>query len=358
MRETRKSYLIPLIIICISLFSKYTLARVRGLCSNCHTMHYSQHGGVLSEWGQFGPYKALLANDCVGCHTGTNDGTNQTPYIFSYSPPPTYGTNGTTGTCLAGGNFYWVTQAGGEGTGPKVVGIASPDGTLSTPPGFDGSYTDSEGNAVGGGIWPAGQQVTCAGTYGCHGHHNIADPVKAIYGAHHTDDSTIDGTSVGKSYRFLIGILGLEDSDWEYQPTSTAHNQYYGVDRGAVPDRHTISYLCAECHGDFHSISGAGSSSPWFRHPTDFDMGNTGTSSEYRNYGGVSHTYSVVAPVASTDVSSVISTVTFAGDTIVTCISCHRAHGTPYFKLMRWDYKNWPATVGSNGCNICHTEKD
>jgi hypothetical protein len=86
-------------------------------------------------------------------------------------------------------------------------------------------------------------------------------------------------------------------------------------------------------------------------------MGNTGGSTEYRDYpGDASHTYSVIAPVASTDVSSVVSSVTFADDTIVTCISCHRAHGTLYFKLMRWDYKNWPG--GTNGCNVCHTEKD
>jgi len=356
MHKSKKAYLIIFLMI-ICCLPGHTLAKVEGLCSNCHTMHHSQNGGVLSEWGESGPYKALLINDCLGCHMGTNDGTNQTPHVFS-STAPTYGDTGTEGNCLAGGNFYWVTQANGDVAAHNVAGLANADVTLSTPPGFDGTYTDYEGNAAGEGSWAAGQQVTCAGTYGCHGHHNIDDSVKAIYGGHHAAGSTIDGSSVGNSYRFLMGILGMEDTDWEYQPTSTAHNQYYGVDRGAVPDRQTINYLCAECHGDFHSISGAGSSSPWLRHPTDFDMGNTGTSSEYRNYpGDVSHTYSVVAPVANTDVSSVISTVTFTDDTIVTCISCHRAHGTPYFKLMRWDYKNWPGG-GTNGCNICHTEKD
>jgi len=344
------------------LFYGHALARVKGLCSNCHTMHYSQNGEILSKWGQSGPYEALLVNDCVGCHTGTNDGTNQTPYVFS-TVAPTYGSTGTEGNCLAGGNFYWVSQAGGDALGHNVKGLASAD-TLSAPPGFSATYPDREGNTVGGGTWPSGQQVTCAGTYGCHGHHNIDDAVKAIYGGHHAVGSTIDGSSVGKSYRFLIGILGLEDPDWEYQPTSTAHNQYYGVDRGSVPNDQTIGYLCAECHGNFHSISGAGSSSPWLRHPTDFDLGSA-TGSEYKYYngntgGGSGATYSVVAPVASTSLTGVLSTVdpnTADGTAIVTCISCHRAHGSSYFKLMRWDYKSWPAT-GTNGCNVCHTEKD
>jgi hypothetical protein len=355
MHESKKVYLIIFLII-ICLFSRRASAQVEGLCSNCHTMHYSQQGEVPTECAGSGPYNALLINDCIGCHTGTNDGTNNTPYIFS-STAPAYGDTGTEGDCLAGGNFYWSTQAGGDVVSHNVEGIAGADVTLSVPPGFDATYTDYEGNVAGGGSWTAGQQVTCAGTYGCHGHHDTENSVSAIQGGHHASGSTIDGSSVGKSYRFLIGILGLEDPDWEYQPNSTAHNQYYGVDRGAVPDNQTISYLCAQCHGVFHSISGAGGSSPWLRHPTDFDMGNTGGSTEYRDYpGDASHTYSVIAPVASTDVSSVVSSVTFADDTIVTCISCHRAHGTLYFKLMRWDYKNWPG--GTNGCNVCHTEKD
>ncbi|MCD6320482.1 MAG: hypothetical protein J7M03_07380 [Candidatus Desulfofervidaceae bacterium] len=315
-------------------------------------MHYSQTPQP-SEWGTSGPYQALLINNCVGCHSGTNTGSNKTPYIFS-STAPTYGATGTEGDTLAGGNFYWVAN-GNNTAGHNVAGICGAD-TLSIPPGFTNTYPDIEGNTVGGGTWPAGQQVTCAGTYGCHGHHNTTDQVKAIYGAHHTDDTTIDGNSVGTSYRFLMGILGKEDSDWEYQPTSTTHNQYYGVDRSAVPNKQTISYLCAECHGYYHSITKVGTTSPWLRHPTDFDMNNVSTK-EYGNYpGDGSKTYSVIAPVGSVDVSAVKSQVLVSsGDAIVMCTSCHRAHGTPYFKLMRWNYQG--SSTGGN-CSICHTTKN
>ncbi len=325
------------------------LARITGLpCGECHTMHYSQGGGVLQQWGQSGPYKALVIKDCIGCHTGTNTGTNATPYVLSLNP--TYGETGTESNTdtLAGGNFYWVQTD--DAKGHNVKGITQTDQTWgTTPPG---------GNDMG-------QQITCAGKYGCHGDPSIEGDFESLLGAHHARDDTIDGSSVGKSYRFLYQVLGYEDSDWEYQPTTTQHNQYKGVDRTSdtQSDASTISALCARCHGDFHQdVSSSSWGSPWFRHPTDYDLGNTKTDSEYRaypgNYGPSAGSYSVIAPVGSEDVSAPKSTVTFNNDTIVTCISCHRAHGTPYPRLLRWNYFDWPGGTTINGCNACHTTKD
>jgi cytochrome c553 len=192
----------------------------------------------------------------------------------------------------------------------------------------------------------------------------------AIAKSHHGDDSTIDGLTVATSYRLLYGIVGLEDSDWEYRPTASAHNQYKGVDRAADTTSgatNTISYLCAECHGMFHSgvlpegvDNDTTFASPWFRHPVDFDMYNVRTKSDYQGYGGVGvNNYEVTAPVASSDVSSLISTGVYSasGKAIVTCISCHRAHGTPNDAILRWNYKAWPGG-GYAGCQVCHTIKD
>ncbi len=335
-------------------------ARVKGVCSNCHTMHYSQGGLPLAEWGASGPYRALLVNDCIGCHTGKNTATTRTPYILTTGSEIKYGTTGTESetNTLAAGNFWWVYDGNTTGNrsdakGHNVVGIALEDQTLhNTPPG--GSNLN--------------HRLTCAGTYGCHGDRTIVDTLGAMMGAHHADDSTLDGTTVGKSYRFLKGVVGLEDPDWEYRPKNNEHNQYKGVDRtdeGNL-DPTTISYLCAECHGDFHTgndISSGSWGSPWLRHPTDYDMGNTPSGSEYRNYPGPydqQGTYSVVAPVASEDVTQVISTVTFSKDTIITCVTCHRAHGSPYWKLLRWNYFGWPTNNEDdvNGCMACHSAKN
>jgi len=325
-------------------------SRITGLpCGECHTMHYSQGGGILQQWGQSGPYKALVTKDCVGCHTGTNTGANKIPYVLSIDPP-NYGDTGTEGgsNTLAGGNFYWVQTE--DAKGHNVKNIASIDQFWSTsPPGGQ----------------DMGQQLTCAGKYGCHGNPNIEGDFESLLGAHHARDDIIDGQTVGTSYRFLYQVIGYEDNDWEYQPSSTQHNQYYGIDRvnDTQSDPSTISALCARCHGDFHqNISSNAWGSPWLRHPTDYDLGNKPVNSEYRsypgNYGSGPATYSVIVPVASEDVSGPKSTVNFQDDTVITCLSCHRAHGTPYPRLLRWNYFAWPGGTEINGCNACHTTKD
>ena len=190
-------------------------------------------------------------------------------------------------------------------------------------------------------------------------------------GAHHTDDSTIDGSTVGKSYRFLNGIVGMEDSDWEFTNSSSDHNQYMGKDRlndtdDASTDSTTsdgsISYLCSQCHGDFHdgsdNVDGGTWGSPWVRHPTDFDM-NDATGTEYGSYGGASNDYNPNVPLASDVVSAVKSQVLQGdGDAIVMCLSCHRAHGSPYESILRWDFRGWPGVAGTYGCYTCHTTKD
>ncbi len=341
----RLSFSIILIFLIIAA-SDIPQAMVTGRCDNCHTMHYSQGGEQLSDWGSSGPYNALTTNDCVGCHTAAtteqNDGSNKTPYVMSVDLPiyNATGTESTTNT-LAGGSFYWMKTA--KTTGHDVDGITTAFDML--PPGYPGSTYDSNRD----GSWPTGQKVTCAGKYGCHGKTNTQNLYVAMKGSHHGDDSSTDGTTLAKSYRLLDGVVGKEDSDREYRPTKTAHNQYKAIHRTleTTKDSDTISYLCGQCHGNFHSgINNLGDNSPWLRHPTDVRLPSSGEYSAYT-------TYSVVAPVGSNTVTDVLETVTpGTTDCIVTCISCHRAHGTEYYKLMRWDNK-----ANMSGCVVCHTSK-
>mgnify|MGYP005838841383 FL=1 len=335
-------------------------AKVSGPCVNCHTMHNSQAGSPMAYTVSSGettytstPNKGLLNTDCVGCHQGSNSG-GPVPYVLDVSQP-TYGATGTEGDTLAGGNFYWVSQ-GNDRAGHNVAGLAAADlahGNL--PPGSTDSAPLS--------------QLTCAGTYGCHGAATEIDATVALLGSHHANDMTAwnDGSTVAKSYRFLDGVRGLEDSDYEYRPTSSAHNKYYGVDRtGETESSGTISNHCGRCHDDFHhgtgEISeGVFSNNVWLRHPTDFDMSNAAGSEygSYNDYQEVGNPYSVISPVATADTSTTLNTTVYsqADDAIVMCLSCHRAHGSPYDGILRWDYKNWPGT-GFNGCAICHTAKD
>lgn len=331
-------------------------------CANCHTMHNSQGGnpvfGIVQQ-------PALLTNTCYGCHSGENI-TNGMPMVHRTSTTePFYMATGTepTHTTLAGGSFAWVAVPGNDLKGHNVDGLATQVSRI--PPGGTKTFGPDP-------LPP----LTCAGTNGCHGVLAVASDILAIYQTHHAPEQTqpMDGSSLVKSYRLLNGIAGYEDPDYELTVSSGTinHNQYKGVARGSdTPAATTISQSCAECHGNFHS--GAGDAGiwdggvlpfgdPWIRHPVDYDMGGLGVGVEYLNYGP-GGAYNVATPLgsASADVSAApLSAVTLnsaAGDAIIVCVSCHRAHGSPYDYSLRWDYLSWP-TAGYNGCGDCHTAKN
>lgn len=335
------------------------LAKVSGPCVDCHTMHNSQGGSPMafSLGGAADPSAnlALLNTDCVGCHQGTNSG-GAVPYVLDTGATPNYGATGTTGNTLAGGNFYWV-STGQNRSGHNVAVLAGQD--------------PEHGNLPPGGATALLSQLRCAGVYGCHGSPTETDQTIALFGSHHRNDMSgwQDGTTIATSYRFIDGLQGLEDSDYEYQPTATAHNKYYGFDRTGEGDvSGTMSSHCARCHNDFHNgtgniSDGSFSNSVWLRHPTDFDMSRASSSVEYDTYnGGVgsNNPYSVISPLATADSTTTLNTTIYsqADDAIVMCLSCHRAHGSPYDALMRWDYKKWPGVGGYNGCAVCHTTKN
>ncbi len=326
-----------------------------GLCNKCHAMHNSQDGTHMTVGTTQAQNYLLRVAGCVACHTGdAGDGAVSAQWsapIVLHTTDPAYDETGNTGITLAGGNFYWVATSGDaeDNKGHNVVGVASPDATLSEPP----------GNTVGTNF--SGNLIECES---CH-----------IGGAHHynagstysTDtDGWADGSSRGASYRFLSGggasyIQGGENGDWEFTYASDDHNAYYGDATPATGSSDTFQAHCNLCHGDFHGTYvpatdlGAGSASPWRRHPTDFQL-SAATGTEYAAYV----TYEVQSPVGTntTGAGSLSFSAVAAGDDIVVCTSCHRAHGSPYADMLRWSYGLMDAgTGGTDGCFVCHTTK-
>jgi hypothetical protein len=161
---------------------------------------------------------------------------------------------------------------------------------------------------------------------------------------------------VGKSYRFLAGIAGVEDSDWEETYSQNDHNGYSGSTDASADD--TISYFCSQCHGKFHrhialgTESEVGESSAWLRHPTDVALAPS-NGSPFEN--GLT-TYSIETPVAFPTPSTSVSAVD--GDSIVTCLSCHRAHASPNADILRFAYSDGAIFAGDGdndgGCENCH----
>lgn len=376
----KTSIVMLLILLSVVLVSGSAYA-ISGVCSNCHTMHNSQSGlGEVRTYNGLGgfntgvttPQQYLLKADCIACHTGTTGQTTAgAPIVLHITAPSGQGA----GYTNAGGDFYWVAKGLGatNSKGHNVAGLADQEAApMNAPPGFDSTATSGFAFGTVGTTWT--NQLTCAGTYGCHGRHDAT----GIKGAHHgntglTSNQCNVANTVGNSYRFLGGIKGLENVDWNWNETALTHNEYYGANSPANRDqanttyvnKETISFSCAECHGYFHSRTDdtIGGTSPWLRHPTDINLPNK---TEYATYNpDNANVYSVMAPVGRPTIpASSGQTVApdGAGDTgaIVTCLSCHRAHGSPEPDLLRWTYSGMVAGAGGphTGCFICHTTKN
>lgn len=280
-------------------------AKVTGVCSNCHTMHNSQDGQQVYN----GNTAYLLKADCVACHTNSGNIGDNTIDID--------------GSTTAAGRF---TNGAGDTLVHNVAGLYGVDGTLgNTPPGNTTALTS---------------QLACYGTNGCHMRYS---------GTYHHSDTA--------PYRFLklangADVLGKESANREYDSTgnynganATNHNVY------SASTSQGISRFCAECHPNFHGIANTGGSSPFLRHPTDnlIPPTWTGVTVDYNNNpfafdGSDYNNASTTAPYTTTGAR-------------VACVSCHRAHGSAYADLLRFNYLTQNAGTGSStvGCLGCHS---
>jgi len=364
-------------------------ARVTGVCSNCHTMHYSQDGGQLSSWGSNGPYRQLLVNSCAGCHTNTQNGDtivtigpaggqSRIPIVYNSAVEPSQP--------LAGGNFYWLVKNGDDTLGHNVLEISgmNQDSYLTTAPG---------GPVSGGQCTVCHDKVKYCRSCHTPQHHKNDHP-----GGNYLNVVGY-GSTVGAYYRFLgpaklnskiveddngspinidfhdnPGVKGIEDPNWEQNPDSTHHNEYMGETSDTttfVGGYQSISDFCGGCHARFHrwdwNVESPGSS-PWFLHPTDAELPSD-TNKEYYLYntqdGINTGPYNPQAPVCRPDIDSFDgvgpSDTVRPGTDQVHCLSCHRPHGTPYSDILRWNYSQQIAGGGGadgTGCFVCHTKKD
>jgi predicted CXXCH cytochrome family protein len=375
-----KEYYILLVLILLFIVLVFTSgeAKVTGSCANCHTMHNSQNNSAMATYGATGqpwkgtgPFRFLVRGDCLGCHgMGTSNkivtiGGSEIPQVYHTDPSGD----------LAGGNFAYITGAKGsgasDGKGHNVKDLGNSDDVLNTAPGV---------NVIAHDTIITDTYLTCAGFMGCHGmRYDDANKkttgLPKLKGAHHqnvdgkcdTDPATAYAYN---SYRFLVGVKGLENTVDKWQnKDKNSHNEYFGASAplelscsdthchnggtsGAYSPNGSISVFCGTCHGMFHDQSGIGGiSSPFKRHPTDVSLPASG---EYLSYT----VYSTEAPVARTTVPDSPDSVVRPGTDVVMCLSCHAAHGTNYPDILRWDRRSIiVAGGGSGGCFTCHTEK-
>ncbi len=347
----------------IAVFYSPAMAKVQGVCSNCHTMHDSQGGTAMASGG---PHATLLMNSCVGCHSSSLSTTTYSldgctvPVVYNTSEPIYEDT-------LAGGNFYWVADSGGneDAKGHNVLGISGQDANISADEGAPGRDSGCS-NSCHRTLAEEQDKISDLGS-GCQGCH--------LYVRHHADDSDVVVGFTGGWYRFLSGhdgndstdvdgVIGIEDDNWEATKSSADHNEYLGNIDGynnsgsGLNKNNTTTAYCCGCHGNFHIQQEPGA---WIRHPSDAVIPATG---EYQYaFGsagdGADGSYDPLVPVARPSLTTVSSEVNLGTD-MVMCLSCHRPHGSPYDDLLRWDYGGMIAGGGDNatGCFACHTTKD
>jgi Zn-finger protein len=342
-----------------------SMAAVKGLCSNCHTMHNSQQGQVVAfsvdssgqRVARGEAFANLLKTDCVGCHSYAGSetivaiGETRIPIVFNMTQP-IYPPDGSTSSALAGGNFYWVVQQG-EQFGHNVHGISSQDPRFVFAPG--GVARNSECMDCHGTL--ATPQSGCTG---CHVPHHHAKGSEIVSGR---DEGWYrflgsvmqrDGSNLSSSE----GVVGIEAPDWEQNPQLELHNTYQGTTAPYANflESGSISQKCAGCHGLFHSQTAANSA--WIRHPVDVAVPDSGEFADLTNYNPL-------VPVARQNVTEMDKNFTQInrGSDVVACISCHRPHGSPYPAMLRWGYRDWPGfdphtgKPADNGCAVCHTTK-
>ena len=163
-------------------------------------------------------------------------------------------------------------------------------------------------------------------------------------------------------------MVGIEDPLWEQNADADDHNIYYKGTGSDVETPQSMGKFCSGCHAHYHSpgfpgdlwgIDNGGGSNPWLRHPADFAIPDSG---EYKasNGGIVGAAYDPTVPVGKS-LSGTDDTIVEVGDTVM-CLSCHRAHGSQYPDMLRWDYSLMlTKTVGAGagkGCFTCHSAKD
>ena len=361
----------------VSLFIPYTvLAKVLGACSNCHTMHNSWGGQPIDSDG---PNEALLiggSDPCVGCHSNTEDGETiktigetKIPIVLNTNVEPT--------KPLAGGNFYWMLKNDDDTLGHNVWAIdgIEQDDYLTTAPGAPAS---------GGSCAICHDRVEYC--YSCHTpQHHKEDHPNGSY-----NNVVGIGETEGCYYRFLgclstnerqgkglpvfhisPAVKGIEEKNWEQNPSSTVHNEYAGqTSKPSIGDSYqSISDFCAGCHRDFYHSSFydplGGGSSPWHRHPVDTMFSEAaGEEYIYNTPNGTDFgPYNPLAPIARANIDNyngVGASSIVTEDDQVQCLSCHRPHGSPYPDILRWDYATCQAGTENSdcGCFVCHTKKD
>jgi hypothetical protein len=312
-------------------------------CNGCHTMHNSENGQPVDPNAPNGnPYLLIdgTASDvCLSCHATSHgaqwNGTPNTPPIEK-----------------GAGNFVFLEEDnindGRNGHLSPIPGAYAAHNIIAPS---KGGVADPRLTTAPGGSYPA-SALSCTSCHNPHGNNHF----RLLYGAGHVEAGNFNFSNAAPT------ALGVNLSNTTPEgPTN--HTAYQGG----------MSAWCANCHGNFHDGNGA-----LLKHPSGVAMGAS-VAQTYGLYNGTANpnggnpATSYVPMVAFEDPAMTITSTAGPNATSqVSCISCHRAHGTSEPSMGRWDFEitlwsaegvesgsyavanPWTAPTQRSACNKCH----
>jgi predicted CXXCH cytochrome family protein len=102
-----------------------------------------------------------------------------------------------------------------------------------------------------------------------------------------------------------------------------------------------INDFCGACHEDFNSVGNNRGAGGWTRHPVGIAISSA-------DHADLDHWSRLLNKVTQAEYPSGNPDDIYGAR--VFCLSCHRAHASPYDNSMRWNHRQKPY-----GCLECHT---
>ena len=393
------------------------------VCGGCHTMHNSQGGGDLNGTGSVDSTSLILLrgsvssraeihNFCLQCHA--DDGAQGQPsntFAPHNQPAPKVLADGMWDQTMgfsdigAGGDFQpvcgdmsggvWNCQNDG-GVGLVGLGRGHSLGLINvTPPGGDTQIagfsctschdphgTDSDSHAYINRYRNLKSAPGDAGAIQPPGGVDLNDDGGKAAGANYTSSwkgSTTGTFAAGGEYVPVYEPLVGNDPMWPVSdgtPTGETDSNIYAAP-GAGSDNDTagssvgIGRWCAMCHDNWHEANVANNMAgdDWRRHPIDALINDSETSGasvdsiDWNHYNTI-NTDDFKVPAAQGDGWQANGTYFANADNEdkVFCLSCHFAHGGPYYDNLRWDYlqavdvssQTANGVPTNRGCQQCH----
>ncbi len=277
-------------------------------CNGCHTMHNSQDGALVDPDSATGNAYLLIdatpSDTCLSCHQE-------------------YGQMSTDGqTRGPGGDFYWLTQdITWTSHGEDTTVFGREHGHNLDSPGF-GLEEDAVLTSAPGGTYDS----TYLGCNSCHDPHGN-EHFRLLYGTGET------AANYPAGYNFSYAAPNAEGN---------SRRTYIGGSGEELIGQHTayisgMSDWCANCHSGMHSGMTAN-----LVHPTDEDIGSdmSGIYNAYITTGVMTGSYDTayLPLVPFEDAANTTESLTgTTGSSVVMCLTCHRAHASPYPDAVRWD---------------------